>query len=112
MTLISDMGGKCVACGNTDIWMLEIDHVKAYGHYKKNRGAEWHNITKSIRVSRKQREMILSDWKKGLYQIMCTSCNKKKSLLQRGSDRFISAALEIMGVKNNDDLWGNLRKYL
>jgi len=63
--IVSELGGRCVACGATD--ELSLDHIKPDGVVKSR--LEW-----SWRVSVYRREAAA-----GLLQVLCRKCNSRKN---------------------------------
>lgn len=63
--LIEKLGNKCVNCGNTDVRVLQLDHIRNDGFREKKRG---YNDTEL-------RKMIKDDYVKYKLQLLCANCN-------------------------------------
>jgi len=93
--LLRAMGGRCVDCGETDLRVLEIDHIIPY-HHRKNNFA-WAAISRKARLSPKIRAKILKQQENKKLQLLCRNCNKIKHLIDSGSQLKFQQALSELG---------------
>lgn len=73
--VINGYGGKCIICGETEIYFLTIDHIN-------NNGAEERRkIGKSTNVL--YRRLRRKGYPKEDYQLLCVNCNCSKALVEQ-----------------------------
>lgn len=73
ISLINDLGGECVHCGNSDIRVLDIDHIDPSKKMQPGQGRySWSHRFK--------------DWEKniGNLRILCSNCHRIHTWDQRG----------------------------
>jgi hypothetical protein len=65
--ILSNLGGKCVCCGETELHFLSIDHVRGGGNRHR----------KSLRGNYMEfyREIIKEGYPRDKYQVLCMNCN-------------------------------------
>jgi hypothetical protein len=72
LKVLDRLGCKCVACGETDPIVLQIDHVHSDGSV--------HRARKNTRAIYKE---MLATWDSGRWQALCCNCNAIKRHLRR-----------------------------
>lgn len=95
ITVLMKLGGKCAWCGNTDLRVLEIDHVQSYHHRK--RGLDWLKFSHKLKVNESARQELYRQFEKGEVQILCRNCQKIKSFNEMKCQPAFDEALACIG---------------
>ncbi len=84
VSIISELGGVCKNCGETEKEFLTIDHVSDDGFIQRN---QLHSNSVIYR-------QILSDIQSGKFQILCFNCNIVKALAPIQRFNFVEGGKE------------------
>lgn len=66
------LGGKCVRCGNTDIRVLQVDHINGDGAKHRKEFNNKHSVLRAVILKELKSNLIEA---KKRYQLLCANCN-------------------------------------